>query len=338
MTHPSLDVSVVVPVVERASPLVPLYEEFAPALRAAGRSFEFVFVSYPWDRHLTDPLEALVARGEPVRLIEVAQGVGETALLKVAAAQCRGGILVTLPAYRQTLADALPKLVERVESGADLAVVHRWPRRDSVVNRIQNRALQAIVGGVAGGQLHDVACGVRALRTELIAELPLYGDFVRFLPLLAMREGYRVAEVQSPVHPAAMAGRIYSPGVYFRRLIDALGLLFLLKFTDKPLRFFGLVGSVISFAGAVVLLVVFVQRLGGQGLADRPILLLGVLLVTLGIQSIALGLIGEIIVHVTASRSRRYRLQPEASSPAPSPRTEQAESGAPVGVGPSELR
>jgi len=310
------DVTVIVPVVERPTSLTALYREFAAPLRQSGRSFEFVFVSYPWFRHLTDPLGELAAQGEPIRLIEAMQGVSETALLKLAAASARGAVLVTLPAYFQTEASAIPALLARVEAGADLAVAWRWPRRDSLVNRLQNRVLHLFVGGITGGRLHDVACGVRALRREVVQEVPLYGEFARFLPLLAMREGFAVEEVQSPVHPGAMRSRVYGPGVYLRRLIDVVGLLFLLKFTDKPLRFFGLIGSVLSGIGAIMLAVLFFQRLAGESLASRPMLLLAVLLMVLGIQSVALGLIGEMIVHLTASQRSRYRLRTSPARPA----------------------
>jgi hypothetical protein len=316
MSESSPDVTVIVPVVERPTSLTALYHEFAAPLRQSGRSFEFVFVSYPWFRHLTDPLGELAAQGEPIRLIEAMQGVSETALLKLAAASARGAVLVTLPAYFQTEASAIPALLARVEAGADLAVAWRWPRRDSLVNRLQNRVLHLFVGGITGGRLHDVACGVRALRREVVQEVPLYGEFARFLPLLAMREGFAVEEVQSPVHPGAMRSRVYGPGVYLRRLIDVVGLLFLLKFTDKPLRFFGLIGSVLSGIGAIMLAVLFFQRLAGESLASRPMLLLAVLLMVLGIQSVALGLIGEMIVHLTASQRSRYRLRTSPARPA----------------------
>lgn len=316
MTEPAPDVTIIVPVVERPTSLTALYWEFSAPLRQAGRSFEFIFITHPWFRGLTDPLGELAAQGEPIRLMEVMQGVGETALIKLAAANARGTLLVTLPAYLQTEASAIPGLLARVEAGADLAVAWRWPRRDSLVNRLQNRILHLFVGGITGGRLHDVACGVRALRREVVQEVPLYGEFARFLPLLALREGFVVEEVQSPVHPAAMRSRVYSPGVYLRRLIDVVGLLFLLKFTEKPLRFFGLIGSLLSGVGAVLLAVMFVQRLAGETLANRPLLLLAVLLMVLGIQSVALGLIGEMIVHLTASQLRRYRLRTAPSRPA----------------------
>jgi hypothetical protein len=319
MSGATIDVSVVVPVTERPVPLVDLYDEYSRPLRDAGRSFEFVFVSYPWHRPITDALGALIQRGEPVRLIEVPRGAGETTLIKVAAGSCRGRLLITLPAYHQVQADVLPALVDRVDGGVDLVVARRWPRSDSAVNRFQSAVLHLLLDGLTGDRLHDVACGVRAMRRDIPTEVTLYGDFSRFLPLIAMLEGFGVDEVKAPVHPKAMRGRVYGPGVYLRRLIDVLGLLFLLKFTEKPLRFFGLIGSGLAAIGGLVLFIVFLQRIGGQSVADRPVLLLGVLLITLGIQAIALGLIGEMIVHLTASQRRRYRVR------TPEPRTGRTE-------------
>ena len=309
-------VSVIVPVSERPEPLIELYEEYKAPLERLGRPYEFVFVAEPWFGRLTAPLAHLAALGEPVRILQVGQAVGQAALLKLAAARCRGAIVVTLPSYRRVQPSALPDLIARVEAGADLAVARRWPRRDAWINRVQNRAFHALLGRFAGGRFHDVASGVYAMRREVLEEMPLYGDFFRFLPLLALRDGYRVEEVESPQHPADLSTRVYAPGVYLRRLIDVLGLFFLLRFREKPLRFFGLLGSLLSISGGLILGVLLVQRLGGQGIADRPLLLLGVLLMVLGFQAIALGLIGEIIVHLHAPRRRSYRLSGQSPRPA----------------------
>lgn len=159
--------------------------------------------------------------------------------------------------------------------------------------------------------VHDVACGVQAMRREVFESVPLYGDFYRFFPLLAMNEGFGVSEVNAAQHPHDCQTRIYSPGVYVRRVIDLLGVVFLLRFTNKPLRFFGLFGSLAALSGGLILAVLAVQRIGGEGIADRPVLLLGVLLVVVGIQAVSLGLIGEIIVHLNVPRSMTYRLRDE---------------------------
>jgi len=301
-------ISVIVPVSERPEDLAELYEEYAVPLRGLDRQYEFVFVTEPWYRQLGEPLIRLAERGEPITVLTLGQASGEAELVKLGLAHARGQIIVTLPAYYRIQPGALPDLIARLDSDTDLVLARRWPRRDSWINRLQNRAFHILVGRLARSRLHDVACGVRVMRREQLEQIPLYGDFYRFFPLLALREGYRVEEVPCPQHERDVPARVYRPGVYLRRLIDVLGLFFLLRFTDKPLRFFGLLGSGLSALGGAVLALLAVQRLLGQGIADRPLLLLGVLLLVLGVQAIALGLIGEMIVHLHASRRRPYRL------------------------------
>ncbi|CAN5127266.1 glycosyltransferase [soil metagenome] len=303
-------VSVIVAVTERSEPLDLLYAELAPALRASGRTFEFIFAAVNLDDASREPLLALARAGEPVRVLEGGPAVGEAALVRAAAARSRGEIILSHPAYPRVEAEALPELVAAVEGGADLAVARRWPRRDSWINQLQNRVLHRLLGGLTRGRIHDVACGVRAMRPELLREIPLYGDFFRFLPLLAVREGYTVEEITAPQHSRDKGPRVYSPGVYLRRLLDIAGLFFLLRFTEKPLRFFGMIGSLLSILGVVILgFGVFERLIGRQGLADRPLLLFGVLALVVGVQAFALGLIGEIIVHVQARRTPTYRLR-----------------------------
>ena len=303
-------VSVIVPVTERPEALDQLYEEYSAPLRRAGIAYEFVFALEPWARSLAAPLAALAARGAPVQTVDMGQVVGEAGLLKAGASRARGTIAVTLPAYRRVAADALPALIARVQAGADMAVARRWPRHDSWINRAQNRLFHGLVGGLSRGRLHDVACGVRAMPRTLLQQFPLYGDFHRFLPLMALRDGYVVEEVEAPQHPADVRARVYRPGVYLRRLVDVLGLFFLLRFTDKPLRFFGLIGAISVIAGGALSGMLVVQRFRGTALTDRPLLILGVMLVVLGVQAIALGLIGEMIVHLNAPRRRSYRVRP----------------------------
>ncbi len=307
-------VSVLVPVSERPESLAELYKEYLAPLRALSYTYEFVFVVPVWFRPLAAPLAELIARGEPIRVLEVGERVGEASMLKLGAESCRYPIVVTLPCYARIKASALPDLIAGVEQGADLVVARRWPRRDPWINRLQNRAFHALLSGLAGDKIHDVACGVRAIRREVLSDIPLYGDFHRFLPLLALREGYRVEEIPTPQHPHDAIPRVHGPGIMIRRVIDVLGLTFLIRFTDKPLRFFGVLGATLAGGGALLLLVLLIERLQGEGIANRPLLLLAVLLVTMGIQSIALGLVGEIIVHLSASKRRSYRVRGRTES------------------------
>jgi glycosyltransferase involved in cell wall biosynthesis len=301
-------VSVIVPVVERADDLLVLYRSFAGELDRRGEEHEFLFV---FDGGFTPPPElvALSRERESVRLLSFARTFGETAALRLGIERSRGDVILTLPAYFQVQAEGLSGLLDALQAGADMAVASRSPRVDSWLNRLQSRAFHRMVGGLTDRRFHDMACGVRLIRRPVAEALPLYGDLHRFLPALALREGYRVDEVPVPQHPNDAGTRVYRPGVYIRRLLDIAAFFFLAKFTEKPLRFFGLVGSVFFGLGAVTSLVLLVERLSGEGIAGRPLLLLAVLLIALGVQLMGLGLVGEIIVHLQSPHRRAYRVR-----------------------------
>ena len=307
--RPSVEISIIIPLIERSAQLDLLCREYLDALARTGRSVELIVVAPASSRAQVAPLVPMALAGAPIRLIEEPGVASEAALLRAGLSEAGGETIFTLPAYRQVEASVLPELLQRLDAGADVVTVCRSPRRDAWVNRLQSRTFHAMVGGLANGKLHDIACGVRAMRREALATLPLYGDMSRFLPLMAMHHGFEVAEVTAPQHREDMSARLYRPGVYLRRLLDVLGLFFVLRFTEKPLRFFGLVGSVCSIAGAVMLSGLLVIRMTGQGIGRRPSLLLATLIFVLGVQMIALGLIGELIVHYNRPGRRLYRVR-----------------------------
>jgi glycosyltransferase involved in cell wall biosynthesis len=301
-------ISVVVPVVERTDDVVSVYRTFARELDRRPEDYEFLFV---FDGRFTPPPELIDLSRETgrIKLLRFVREFGETAALRLGIERSRGDLVLTLPAYFQVQPEGIPLLLDAVAAGADMAVANRSPRLDSWLNRAQSRLFHSIVGGVSDQRFHDMACGVRAMRRTVAETLPLYGDLHRFIPALALREGFRVQEVSVAQHPSDARTRVYRPGVYFRRLLDIAAFFFLAKFTEKPLRFFGLVGSVFLGAGGILSLVLLVERVEGQGIANRPALLLAVLLIALGVQLIGLGLVGEIIVHLRAPHRRAYRVR-----------------------------
>ena len=301
-------ISVVIPVVERADDLLSVYRAFARELDERGAEHEFLFV-FDGRFHPPEELVSLSRDNPGIRILRFAREFGETAALRMGIEKGRGDLILTLPAYFQVQPQGVGLLLDAIDSGADIAVANRSPRLDSWLNRMQSRAFHRMVGGVTDQQFHDMACGVRAMRRVVAESIPLYGDLHRFIPALALREGYRVDEISVPQHPNDARTRVYRPGVYFRRLLDIAAFFFLAKFTEKPLRFFGLIGSVFLAAGVVLNLVLLVQRVEGQGIANRPALLLAVLLLALGVQLIGLGLVGEIIVHLRAPHRRAYRVR-----------------------------
>jgi hypothetical protein len=303
-----VDVSVLVTVREHPEPLGPLYEELAAPLRRRGWRFEFVYAADPGHDLMLDALGPLRSRGEPIRVLEAAHPVGDAALLRAAVPYTRGEVVLLLPAYRRVEADGLVDLVERVRDGAEVVLARRWPRRDGALNRAQNWALHAIIRTLLRVNLNDVACGVRALRRGVFEQIPVYGDNARFIGVIAARLGYHVEEVEIPQHPSDVRAHVHPIGTYLRRLIDILGLFFVLRFTQKPLRFFGLVGAAFGLTGMAILAVLGAQKLSGVGIASRPLLLAGAILVVLGAQALAIGLIGEIVVFLNPVGVPPYRL------------------------------
>ncbi|MEJ2541658.1 MAG: hypothetical protein P8188_17120 [Gemmatimonadota bacterium] len=308
-------VSVLVPVTDPPYPLDRLYVEYATPLERAGVDFEFVFILRDRDSDRVGELDAVRGRGAAIRILLTGNAQPEGALPHIAAGHTRAPVLVTLPAFPAVAAESLPRLVRALEEGPDLVAAVRENQHNPLVNRLQRRAFHFLLATLVGGRFSDIANGVRAVRREVLEQIDLYGDFNRFLPMLAVRDGFRVEELQVPAHQQDRRTRVYNPAVYLRRLIDLVGLMFLVRFTYQPLRFFGMLGTGLMGAGGVILVILLVQRLGGRGLADRPVLLLAVLLVVMGVQALAMGLIGEIVVHHNISRRPLYRLREGPLSP-----------------------
>jgi glycosyltransferase involved in cell wall biosynthesis len=306
---PSVAVSIVVPVTERCDDLCDLYRAHAVVLTSRGYSFEFIFVFDGGFQEQVSGLEALVAQGEPIRIVTLARSFGEATALMVGFEQAQGEILLTLAAYFQVVPEGLVQVLSMVHKGYDCVIARRCPRIDSWLNQLQTLGFNSLVRRLTGVGWHDMSCGLKGLHRRVVQELHLYGDLHRFLPLLAYQGGFRVTEVDIPQHPADSWVRVYRPGVYLRRLLDILTLVFLCKFVRKPLRFFGLIGVGFFTVGLLISLVLTVERLLGlTGLADRPLLILGVLLMVLGIQTGTIGFLGEIVIFTHAGNEKDYKI------------------------------
>ena len=305
-TIPSL--SVLVPIAERHDDLRALYLQVVEELTPRGMPFEVIFVldgpNFPQaEKQLHELRESYAG----VRVYRLNRTFGEAAALKTAAVRARGGTILTLASYFQLAPGAIGKVLDTLDDGYDLVVARRHPRIDSWFNRLQSRVFHLLTTWLTGIRLRDISCGLRAMRSKVLREIPLYGDLHRFVPILAHRQGFRIIEVPLPQSPADARLRIYSPGVYLRRLLDILTVFFLTKFTRKPLRFFGLFGAGLFGTGFLITGYLSILRLFYlTALADRPLLLLGVLLMVLGVQTASLGLIGEIIVFTNAKKTEDY--------------------------------
>jgi glycosyltransferase involved in cell wall biosynthesis len=274
-----------------------------------GTPYELIYVLDGPHREAAEALQALQDRGEEIAVISLTRHFGEATALMAGFERAKGSIVVTLPAYHQIEGSEIAKLVAALDS-ADMVVGRRWPRAGGRLDRLRRAAFHAVVGRVTGSEFRDLGCGARALKRRVIEEITLYGDQHRFLALLADRQGFRVVEVDVRQSPKDRNERGYPAREYAHRALDILTVLFLVRFTKKPLRFFGMLGVVTFALGTALITYLVVERLFfGQPLAERPALLLSSLLAVLGLQLFAIGLLGELIIFTHARAIREYQVE-----------------------------
>ena len=302
-------ISVIIPISERHDDIGEMHREYREALLLAGTPFEMIYVVDGGFGKAYLELKAMKERGEKLTVIKHSRPFGEAIAITSGFLQSAGGIIMTLPAYHQVDAADLPKMIGSM-GDQDMVVVRRWPRSDSKWNQLQTRLYHNLVRWMTGNVCNDIGCSVRLFRRKILEEIHIYGDLHRFLPILSHKLGFRIREIDLKQSPKEKQVRTYPFGIYVRRMIDLLTVFFLIKFSKKPLRFFGLTGSVVLVVGLLVTSYLVISRvLFGVALSDRPLFLIGILFLVLGLQIFAIGLIGELIIFTHAKDIKEYTVE-----------------------------
>lgn len=303
-----IELSVIIPVGGRHADPAELYAAYRTGLDALGCRYETIFVLDGPRESFAAGLKRLAADGNRITVVSLTRSFGEATALMAGFEHATGQAILTLPAYHQIESADLPKLVSALDH-CDLAVARRWPRAGGPFERLRRSAFHGLLAWVTGLRFGDLGCGARACHRRVLEEIQLYGDQHRFLPVLADRKGFRVSEIDILQSPKDRFKGIYEPRVYARGFLDIFTVFFLVRFTKKPLRFFGMIGVSLFAIGALLVAWIVVERLFfGQELTQRPALLLSTLLVVLGLQLFALGLLGELIIFTHARQIRDYQI------------------------------
>jgi glycosyltransferase involved in cell wall biosynthesis len=330
-------ISVIVPVGDRQTPIDRLFAEYESGVAALGMPYEFVFVLDGPHPSTESALVKLIAQGKPVTVVSLTRYFGEATALMIGFERAKGSIIVTLPAHLQVEGSEIGKLVAALDD-AHMAVGYREPRASSWWMSLRQRAFHGLLKFVTRLSFHDLGCAVRALDRKVLEEVQLYGDQQRFLPLLAERQGFRVRQVPVRQSKDDRRDEMYRPRTYTRGFLDIFTVFFLVRFTKKPLRFFGMIGIATFSLGILELVYLIFERIYFHSpLADRPALLLASLLIVLGVQIFALGLLGELIIFTHAGGSKDYKVDrviqyPEAADLIEPAHAPVAQSGGRFGV------
>jgi glycosyltransferase involved in cell wall biosynthesis len=306
--HNETRVSVIIPVGNRQSDASQLYSEYKVGLRATGLPHEFIFVLDGPRPEFAARLQQLMHAGEEIKVLNLTRMFGEATALMAGFEHANGNVILTLPAYHQIDPTDISKLMAGLNS-ADVCIGRRWPRIGGALEVFRRKAFHNLVSSITGVRVSDVGCGARALKRQVLEEISLYGDQHRFVAILANGQGFKVTEVDVRQSPRDRFNGIYHPKAYAHGVLDIFTVFFLVRFTKKPLRFFGMIGVTIFSIGMLVLLMLIGDRIiAGTPLQDRPALLLSSLLVVLGLQLFALGLLGELIIFTHAKSIKDYQV------------------------------
>lgn len=292
------EISVVLPVFNEAGNLDELQRELAAALEKTGRSFEIILVDDGSTDNSWEVLRDLQKRDGRFKLIRLRRNFGQTAALSAGFDRARGDIIISLDADLQNDPNDIPLFIGKIEEGYDIVSGWRKSRKDKfLTRRVPSLIANRLISRLTGVRLHDYGCTLKGFRSEVIKSVKLYGELHRFIPAIASQLGVEIAEVEVNHRPRKHGKSKYSIFRFTKVILDMLTVKFLLSYSTRPLQIFGLLGLGSFVAGLVISIWLSVQRLFfGVSLANRPLLLLGAILIIIGFQFIMLGLLAEIMV------------------------------------------
>jgi glycosyltransferase involved in cell wall biosynthesis len=288
-------ISVVIPVQDEERSVELLYDELRAAIEPLGTDWEAIFVDDGSTDGTFAALTRLHSRNENVRVVRLRRNFGKAAALVAGFDQVQGDTVVTIDGDLQDDPAEIPRLLAKLDEGFDLVSGWKAHRRDPLTRRIPSRLFNSVTSRFSGVRLHDMNCGLKAYRAEVVRGLRLYGELHRFIPVLAHYRGFRIAEL--PVnHRAREHGRSrYGLERYLRGFLDLLTVSFMGRYRHRPLHLFGGLGLLLTAIGIGILIYLSVDKALGHAIGGRPLLTLGVLLVVVGMQFFSLGLISEMI-------------------------------------------
>lgn len=290
-------ISIIVPAYNEEESVPLLYEDILRNADGLNNiEWEVWFVNDGSTDRTEEAVLKLAEHDGRIHLISFRKNFGKSAALQAGFRHACGELIFTMDADLQDDPAELQNFIEKIDEGYDLVVGWKVNRLDPAEKRLPSKLFNAVTSRASGIKLHDFDCGFKCFRREVVESMDLYGELHRYIPVLAHRNGFRITEI--PVHHRKREhGKSkYSIERYMRGLLDSLTTTFLLKFSDRPMYFFGQIGIISAAVGFIICLVLSIEWFCGQSIGHRPLLMLGVLLIILGFQSISTGFVCNLII------------------------------------------
>jgi glycosyltransferase involved in cell wall biosynthesis len=297
-TEENCDLSVVIPVYNEATNLSELHSEITEACQKLKKSYEIIFVDDGSEDESLLVCKQLLKKDPRIRIIQLRKNFGQTAALSAGFDYARGNIIITLDADLQNDPKDFGLLIAKIEEGYELVNGWRVKRKDRfITRRLPSILANWLISRITRVKLHDYGCTLKAFRREIIKHIKLYGELHRFIPAIASNVGVSISEVKVNHRKRRHGKSKYSVWRFPKVILDLLTVKFLLSYSTRPLQIFGIIGLISGTIGGIIgLWLSYVRLIRVESIANRPLLLLAILLIVIGVQFITLGLLAEIVV------------------------------------------
>lgn len=297
-------ISVVIPVMNEEDSLPILYDRLSEVLQTVSSEYEIVFI----DDGSTDNSFVILndlhhQDSHRIKVLQFRRNFGKSAALSAGFAEVSGDIVFTMDADLQDDPQEIPQFLAKLEEGYDLVSGWKFPRLDPISKTFPSKIFNQVTSFLTGVKLHDFNCGFKAYRREVVQELQLYGELYRFIPALAHQQGFKVTEIKVKHHPRKFGYSKYGFSRLFRGFFDLITVLFLTQYIRRPLHLFGWPGVLSFLIGMIInLYLTGLWFAGERPIGNRPLLMLGVLLLIVGIQFFSFGLLADMITRLSVDK------------------------------------
>lgn len=289
-----LQLSIIIPVHNEEENIPDLYEKLHNTLNQIEKTYEIIFID---DGSTDDSFEEIKKiEDERVKVVRFQRNYGKAAALSCGFKKSKGNIVITMDGDLQDDPKEIPKFIEELGK-CDMVSGWKSKRYDPVSKTLPSRFFNWLTRLITGLKINDFNCGYKAYHDYVVKNISLYGEFHRYIPALVYWKGYSVGEIEVEHHPRIHGESKYGVERLLKGFLDLITVTFLMMYKKRPLHMFGGIGFLLSFSGAFISVYLMFLWLIGERIGDRPLLMLGILLMVIGAQFVSLGLIGELITN-----------------------------------------
>jgi len=292
-------ISIIIPLYNEEESVTPLSHELRKALSRLNTDYEVIMIDDGSKDSSLQKLKEITKTDKRFRYFSFRKNYGKSAALQVGFKAATGDAVVTLDADLQDDPHEIPNLLKKLEEGYDLCSGWKKKRQDPFIKKISSKFFNFVTRVISGIKIHDFNCGLKAYKKEVVENVKVYGELHRYIPVLAKWQGYSVTEVPVMHHPRRYGKTKFGISRFFKGFIDLVTVTFVTRYIKRPMHFFGFLGAVSFFIGFIILGYLTYLWIQGVSLSNRPMIFLGMLLIIVGVQLFAVGLLGEVIVHNT---------------------------------------